>query len=170
MRLSRMAATALMALFPTVATAQLERYMGGGVGNDAPPREALVLPYHLDFTDRLCIADYGDLQARCVLDRVHKLASFAGRPVGIARDPSDGRLYVSTLKLAPTTPSRRRCVDAGRALGDRARRHHAGIAAPVRRGAVRRARSRRIPLVRGPAAQRDRSAATAVRADLHRRR
>jgi DNA-binding beta-propeller fold protein YncE len=94
----------LAALSAAAAHAQLERYMGGGVGNGAPPREALVIPYHLDFTDRLCLADYEHLQARCVQAVVTKLADFAGRPVGIARDPATGRVYVSTLKLGTTVP------------------------------------------------------------------
>ena len=75
-------AVAILALFGAhAAPAQLERYMGGGVGNDAPPREAVVQPYHLDFTDRLCVADYGDLQARCVEDRP-RLNTRRSRPTG----------------------------------------------------------------------------------------
>lgn len=95
----------LAVLSAAAARAQLERYMGGGVGNEAPPREAVVAPYHLDFTDRLCVADYDHLQARCAQATVKKLAGFAGRPVGIARDPGDGRVYVSTLKVGTTAPA-----------------------------------------------------------------
>jgi hypothetical protein len=99
-------AVLLMALLAAApAAAQLSRYMGGGIGNGAAPSEAVVGPYHLDLTDRLCIADYSGMQARCVQERVHKLATFAGRPVGIARDAGDGRVYVSTLKVPPAKPS-----------------------------------------------------------------
>jgi hypothetical protein len=95
----------LAVLAAAAANAQLERYMGGGVGNEAPPSEAVVVPYHLDFTDRLCLADYDHLQARCAQEVVRKLAGFAGRPVGIARDPAAGRVYVSTLKVGTTAPA-----------------------------------------------------------------
>jgi hypothetical protein len=105
MRRTGIALIGLAALSAAGANAQLERYMGGGVGNEAPPREAVVSPYHLDFTDRLCLADYDHLQARCVQAVVKKLAGFAGRPVGIARDPADGRVYVSTLKVGTTAPA-----------------------------------------------------------------
>lgn len=91
------------------AGAQLDRFMGGqgAVGNGAPPQQAVVGPYHVDFTDRLCVSDYSNYEARCVvMGTVQRLAGFSGRPVGIARDPADNRVYVSTFKsTAPVVPA-----------------------------------------------------------------
>jgi NHL repeat len=97
----RRALALLCLLLATPAAAQLDRFMGGqgAVGNGAPPQQAVVGPYHLDMSDRLCVADYSNFEARCVVGgMVQRVAGFQGRPVGIVRDASDGRVYVSTLK------------------------------------------------------------------------
>jgi len=105
MRKSLFIFTAIAVLCAGAVTAQLSDYMGGGIGNNAPPSDASVSPYFLDQTDRLCVADYGNFAVRCIVGgRVVSVVTLPQRPIGVAR-AADGRIYVSTQKVIGSAPS-----------------------------------------------------------------